>query len=126
VPSPAGGILCLLPLVLNLQFPDLVLPPAVAACHAVLVGTLMFSRIPTFAGKHMRIPHEWIPKFMLLATFVLVIFIIEPWLLVSLAGVVYLASIILSVRRWRQLKAQSMRRKAEAGPELPMDDAAQE
>src|SRR5271170_3354782 len=80
VPAPAGGILCLLPLIISLQFEQGILPPAFAACHMLLVGTLMASRIPTYAGKHIHIRHEVIPQFMIASSFLLVIFIIEPWL----------------------------------------------
>ena len=87
VPSPAGGILCLLPLIVSLQFDQAyALPPAlVTACYLLLVGTLMASRIPTFAGKHIHIKHEYIPQFMIACSFLLVLFIIEPWLLLCAA-----------------------------------------
>lgn len=107
IPSPAGGILCMLPLIIHLQFDDLNFPPALAACHVVLVGLLMASRIPTYAGKHIRIKHEYIPAFMLGGTLLLVVFIIEPWLFLSAISLAYLLSIPFSVRRWRQLKRQS-------------------
>lgn len=110
VPSPAGGLLCLLPLIFSLQFDEgYVLPPTLAAVNVVLVGTLMASRIPTFAGKHIRIRHEYIPQFMIGCSFLLALFIIEPWTFISVLSLVYLVSILFSVRRWRQLKAQSRR-----------------
>jgi CDP-diacylglycerol---serine O-phosphatidyltransferase len=100
VPSPAGGILCLLPIILFLGFDTKV--PAVLAClHVVLVGTLMASRIPTFAGKNIRIQHDYIPMFMIGGTMFLVLFVIEPWLFLTLLSGAYLLSIVFSVRRWR-------------------------
>lgn len=107
VPSPAGGLLCLLPLLISIRFEDFSLPPALTACYVLVVGLLMASRIPTFAGKHIRIKHEYIPAFMLAGTFMLVVFIIEPWPVLSLLGLVYLISIYFSVRRWRRLKGES-------------------
>lgn len=108
VPSPAGGLLVLLPLIISLQFEGgLDLPPALTACHVVLVGSLMISRIPTFSGKRQRIKHETILPFMILCSAVLVFFIIEPWLLLALLSFAYLGSIYFSIRRWRQLKAES-------------------
>lgn len=107
VPSPAGGILCLLPLIISLQTDnDFILPRFLIACHVVIIGTLMASRIPTFAGKHIRIKHEIILPFMITASFLLVIFIIEPWLFIIMLSIGYLASIIVSIHRWRRLKAQ--------------------
>jgi len=106
VPSPAGGILCLLPLVLGLQYPNFHIPPVLIAAHVLLVGTLMASRIPTFAGKHIRIKHEFITPLILACTVLLVLFFIEPWLFLSGISIVYLLSIIFSVRKWRALSRQ--------------------
>jgi len=108
VPSPAGGILCLLPLIIFLQFKrDFILPDMVIIIHMLVVGTLMASRIPTFSGKQIRIKHEWIPQFMIACSFLLVLFIIEPWLFIAGISMVYLLSIIFSVKRWNSLKKTS-------------------
>jgi CDP-diacylglycerol--serine O-phosphatidyltransferase len=108
VPSPAGGIMCLLPLIFGLQTEmEYTLPPLITACHVLLVGTLMASRIPTYAGKHIRIKHEQVPKFMIGCSFLLVFFIIEPWLFLTIISIVYLISIAFSTRRWQVLKARS-------------------
>jgi CDP-diacylglycerol--serine O-phosphatidyltransferase len=113
VPSPAGGILCLLPLVISLQFGhDSDLPPAFTACNMLLVGMLMPSRIPTFSGKKMRIRHETVLPFMLIGGALLVLFIIEPWLALTILDIMYLVSIYFSVRLWRKLKAESAKSKA--------------
>lgn len=108
VPSPAGGILCMLPLIINLQSnSDYRLPASITLVHVIIVGALMASRIPTFAGKHIHIKHEWIPQFMIIFSFLLVLFVIEPWMFISALGVVYLGSIFFSVRRYKRLKATS-------------------
>jgi CDP-diacylglycerol--serine O-phosphatidyltransferase len=108
VPSPAGGILCLLPLIVALQFEGLnMMPPALIACHVVCIGALMVSRIPTFSGKKQRIKHEIILPFMLICSAILVMFIIEPWLTLSIVSIAYLGSIYFSVRLWRKLKSAS-------------------
>lgn len=106
VPSPAGGILCLLPLIATLQFEgDFTMPAFVTALHMLVVGTLMASRIPTFAGKNMRIKHEYILPFMIIASFLLVLFLIEPWLFLVVLSFAYLGSICFSIRSYRALKA---------------------
>lgn len=124
VPSPAGGILCLFPLIISLQSSlEYELPPALTICHVLLVGTLMASRIPTFAGKHIRIKHEWIPQFMIGSSLLLVLFIIEPWLFLTFISMIYMVSIFLSIRSWRALKAQSDKAKAQNGePALESDE----
>jgi len=105
VPSPAGGILCLLPLIISLKFEDnFQIPNFLIIIHVVIVGALMASRIPTFAGKNISIKHEFIPAFMIICSFFLVLFVIEPWLFLSLLGILYLATIPLSIRRYKSLK----------------------
>lgn len=109
VPSPAGGILCLLPLIISLQTDHQFSPtPALVAIHVLIIGTLMASRIPTFAGKNIRIKHEIILPFMIGGSVLLVLFIIEPWLSLIIMSILYLASIFLSIRKWRALKAASI------------------
>ena len=108
VPSPAGGILCLLPLIVNLQSEsNYKLPVLYTITHVVVVGALMASRIPTFSGKNIRIKHELIPKFMIAFSFLLILFVIEPWAFIITLGFVYLFSIFFSVRHYNQLKASS-------------------
>ncbi len=101
VPSPAGGILCLLPLIISLGFDDFTLHPAICVMHVLVVGMLMASRIPTFAGKNIRIKHDYIPGFMIVCSFFLVLFVIEPWLFLTMLSAAYLVSIVFSVRQWR-------------------------
>ncbi|MDX2112227.1 MAG: CDP-diacylglycerol--serine O-phosphatidyltransferase [Alphaproteobacteria bacterium] len=101
VPSPAGGILCLLPLIASLQL-QTSLPAWLLVLHLVIVGTLMASRIPTFSGKKIRIRHELIPPFMIAASLLLALFIIEPWWCLILVGTAYLATIPLSIKAWKK------------------------
>jgi len=104
IPSPAGGILCLLPIIITLQMEGgITIPPAVVALHMVLVGALMASRIPTFAGKNFRIKHDYILPLMIGAGLLIVMLIIEPWLMISLLSLVYIVSIYFSVRRYKKL-----------------------
>lgn len=109
VPSPAGGMLCLLPLIISLQLDHEWMPPkALIALHVVIIGALMASRIPTFSGKNIHLKHEQIAGFMLVCSLFLVMFIIEPWLFMAIMSFVYIASIFFSIRRWRVLKAANL------------------
>lgn len=113
VPSPAGGILCLMPLIFSMQISQGTSLPAIAvAIHVVIIGMLMASRIPTFSGKTINIRHEYIPQFMIACSILLVLFIIEPWLFLTGVSVVYILSIGFSVLRWRKLKARSVANRA--------------
>lgn len=104
VPSPAGAILCMLPMIFFLQSDNMLdIKPAIVAVHVVMVGALMASRIPTFAGKNLRLPHDHILPFMIGASLLLVLVVIEPWLMISLISVVYVISIYFSLRRYRKL-----------------------
>ncbi|NBO19285.1 MAG: phosphatidylcholine/phosphatidylserine synthase [Proteobacteria bacterium] len=103
VPSPAGGILCLLPLIIHLGFDEFTIPAKLSCLHVLLVGTLMASRIPTYAGKNIRIKHELIPPFMIACSFLLVLFVIEPWLFLTGLSGAYLLSIYFSTRRHSRL-----------------------
>jgi CDP-diacylglycerol---serine O-phosphatidyltransferase len=109
VPSPAGGILCLLPLIMNLYSEgDFRLPVYLTLFHVLIVGAMMASRIPTFSGKQIHIKHENIPLFMILSGLALALFIIEPWLFICVLGVVYLISIFFSIRHYKKLKKASL------------------
>jgi len=125
VPAPAGGILCLLPLIISLQFggAQAVIPTLLCVVHVVVVGALMASRIPTFAGKHLHIRHEQILPFMVIGSLGLVLFIIQPWLFLSLLSLGYLVSIYFSIRHWRTLKTQSAiwHREQEGAPAFQSD-----
>ena len=115
VPAPAGGMLCLLPLLVSLQSEQsIVMPDTLIIAHVALVGTLMASRIPTFSGKQWKIGHEWIPHFMIACSFLLVLFITEPWLFIVVLSFVYLGSIYFSWRRWNAFKAAA--HASRAGP----------
>ncbi len=105
VPSPAGGILCLLPLIISLETDgDLVIPVYITLIYAIIVGALMASRIPTFSGKNIRIRHERIAVFMVLFTVMMVLFVIEPWKFILFLGFSYLISIFFSIKSYNRLK----------------------
>jgi len=104
VPSPAGGILCLLPLMatLHLDMP-VEIPPLLIVLYMLVIGGLMASRIPTFAAKHIHIKPELILPVTVLCVLLLALFFIEPWGTVCGLGVVYLCTIPFSYLRWRRL-----------------------
>jgi CDP-diacylglycerol--serine O-phosphatidyltransferase len=101
VPSPAGGILCLLPLILSLQI-HAQPPHFLIMAHMIIVATLMASRIPTFSGKKIRIKTEYIPPFMIVGSLLLALFIIEPWWFLVVISIAYICTIPLSVKSWKK------------------------
>src|SRR6202050_1473654 len=114
-PAPAGAITVLLPIYLAfLGWPQ---PPAIlTALYTLLIAFLMVSRLPVFSGKtwRMRVPPE-----MVLPVFVAVIFFIAlligyPWHILSAGSVLYLLSLPLG---WKSYRDQA--RKAAAPTATP-------
>src|ERR1700738_508926 len=102
VPAPAAAVIVLLPV--YLAFLGLPHPPAMlTAFYTLLIGFLMVSRLPVFSGKtvRMRVPPE-----MVLPVFVSVIFFIAlligyPWHILSTCTVLYLLSLPLGWKSYR-------------------------
>src|SRR5580700_1401382 len=105
VPAPAGAITVLLPI--YLAFLGVPKPPAMlTAFYTLLIAFLMVSRLPVFSGKtwRMRVPPE-----MVLPVFVSVIFFIAlligyPWHILSAGSILYLLSLPLGWKSYRDQK----------------------
>lgn len=105
VPSPAGAMLALLPLILSFNGIHLFgSERSFAAIHLAFVAMLMASRIPTFAAKNIRITHDWILPLMLVAGLTVALFIIEPWLTLAGGCIIYLCAMPLSAAHYYKLK----------------------
>jgi CDP-diacylglycerol--serine O-phosphatidyltransferase len=102
VPAPAGAILVLLPV--YLAFLGLPRSPAIlTALFTLLIAFLMVSRLPVFSGKTVRLR---VPPEMVLPVFVSVIFFIAlligyPWHILSACTVMYLLSLPLGWKSYR-------------------------
>jgi CDP-diacylglycerol--serine O-phosphatidyltransferase len=102
VPAPAGAITVLLPI--YFAFLGTPKPPAVlTALYTLLIGFLMVSRLPVFSGKTIRLR---VPPEMVLPVFVSVIFFIAlligyPWHILSALTVLYLLSLPLGWKSYR-------------------------
>jgi CDP-diacylglycerol--serine O-phosphatidyltransferase len=102
VPAPAGAITVMLPI--YVAFLGLSKPPAtLTALYTLLIAFLMVSRLPVFSGKtvRMRVPPE-----MVLPVFVSVIFFIAlligyPWHILSASSALYLLSLPLGWKSYR-------------------------
>lgn len=106
IPSPAGAILVLVPLMIAVEMNDYdAISPWFVALHVVFVAIMMVSRIPTFAAKNVRISPDYLIPVMVWCAFVVVALIIEPWKSLVVLGVVYVCSIPFSIRHFRKLKA---------------------
>jgi CDP-diacylglycerol--serine O-phosphatidyltransferase len=117
VPAPAGAITVLLPV--YLAFLGLPKPPStLTALYTLLIAFLMVSRLPVFSGKtiRMRVPPE-----MVLPVFVSVIFFIAlligyPWHILSAGSALYMLSLPLGWKSYRdQARAVAASTAAAAG-----------
>jgi CDP-diacylglycerol---serine O-phosphatidyltransferase len=118
VPAPAGAVTALLPI--YLAFLGIAKPPAtLTAAYTLLIAFLMVSRLPVFSGKQVRMR---VPPEMVLPVFVSVIFFIAiligyPWHILSIGSVLYLASLPLG---WKSYKEQE---RAAAAAQAPAPEA---
>ena len=105
VPAPAGAVTALLPV--YLAFLGVwKMPAMLTAFYTLLIAFLMVSRLPVFSGKtvRMRVPPE-----MVLPVFVCVIFFIAlligyPWHILSAGSMLYLLSLPLGWKSYRDHK----------------------
>lgn len=102
VPSPAGAILVMLPMVVSFVFSDLPLtPPALVAAHISLVGLLMISRIPTYSFKNLSIDRRN-AKFFLLGTIILVAALLTYlWATLAVMTFAYIGGLVWAFRSTR-------------------------
>jgi CDP-diacylglycerol---serine O-phosphatidyltransferase len=120
VPAPAGAFLALLPLVGTIQFGEGFFDrPSLNAAVMVGVAALMVSRIPTFSTKKLKLTPSMTLPILLLAVLLAAALASEPFVTYLIAGVLYIASIPVSV--WSQAKARrSVVDHPMAAPALPV------
>jgi CDP-diacylglycerol---serine O-phosphatidyltransferase len=105
MPAPAGAIVVLLPIYLNLSALGMPNEPRFAPfeiAYVLVIAFLMASRIPHFSGKGIgRVPRDWVIVVLFgVAAALLLIATFPMEMLVGLA-VLYLGLIPLSIRRYR-------------------------
>ncbi|USO01384.1 MAG: phosphatidylcholine/phosphatidylserine synthase [Alphaproteobacteria bacterium] len=108
VPAPMGALMALLPyfcaLALELT-PDHV-PLVILVITVVGSGILMISHIPTYTSKNISMPREKLPLILIASGLTLAALFTAPWRVLSIAGIVYAASIGVTGYKYRR----SMRR----------------
>ncbi len=102
VPAPAGAGLALLPLMLVLAFgTDVQWPPMVIAFWLLMAGGLMVSRMPTLSLKGLRVAPVWVAPIMMAAVLLIAGIATHPWFTLSLASMLYFASLPLGWINYR-------------------------
>ena len=115
VPSPGGAGIAILPLIAWLHAGNEVFQsPVVVGAFLLMSSIMMVSQVPVFSGKRLRLKPQWvIPMMSVLGAFAAFL-VTDPWLTLSLVGVVYILFIPISFWSFRRLK-----RSAEATPPAP-------
>ena len=126
VPAPAGAIAVLLPI--YLAFLGLPKPPAaVTAVYTFAIGCLMVSRLPVFSGKtvRMRVPPEMVLPVFVSVVFFIALLIGYPWYILSACTVIYLLSLPVGWKSYRdhQRKAEAQAAAAPS-PAVPTEPAS--
>ncbi|MDR3462689.1 MAG: phosphatidylcholine/phosphatidylserine synthase [Beijerinckiaceae bacterium] len=106
MPAPAGAIVGLLPLYLQLstEIPaGFKLPVGVEIGYVILVAFLMASRVPHFSGKKIgRIPREYVIVVLFAVAALLVLIATFPLEVMVAISLVYLASVPFAIRRFQR------------------------
>lgn len=123
VPAPAGALLSLYPLVLSFLFgDDFFRTPGFAGVMLLLVGGLMVSRFPTFSFKKARIPQAYVLPLMLGVGALIALLVSAPWAMLSVVGLLYLASFPLSLKSWRKWRERSQAEENDEETLIPADE----
>lgn len=125
MPAPAGALLALLPLYLNLSELHVPSGRALAPVHIaflLFVAFLMASRIPHFSGKKIgRIPREYVVFVLFGVAAVVVLLATYPMEMLAGLCLLYLAMIPLAVRRHNgYMAADEAARSRAAEPDAAM------
>jgi CDP-diacylglycerol---serine O-phosphatidyltransferase len=113
VPAPAGAIVVLLPIYINL-LGQLKFAPTLVLIYTLAIAFLMVSRLPVFSGKRVgkRVPPEMVLPMFVLAVAFFALLIAYPWWVLSIGTVCYLASLPFGWFSYREYE----RRHAAAPP----------
>lgn len=108
IPAPVGGVMAILPVVMNLEWKELELHnhPTIVGFYMVLVAFAMASRIPTFSIKKLTIAHEKVSFLLAIIALVIACLIIKPWATISILAALYLLSIPVSIFKHHQFSHQ--------------------
>ena len=124
VPAPAGALVVLLPIYVNLLGAPKV-PVIVTLVFTLAVAFLMVSRLPVFSGKRVgkRVPPEMVlPVFVVVVLF-FALLIAYPWQVLTIGTILYLASLPFGWLSYRDYERKHAETAVEAGeasePQMP-------
>jgi CDP-diacylglycerol--serine O-phosphatidyltransferase len=113
-PAPAGAGLVMVPMFLSFEWGDwLFRSPYLNALTVTGIALLMVSKVPTVSLKRIRVPHHLVVPTLLAFGVATAFLTTEPWLTLTVVGIVYVSSIPLTIRSYYRLKRAALARKAE-------------
>lgn len=107
VPAPGGAGLAILPMILSFAFGHEIFRSwGLNAAMLLGIALLMVSAVPTVSFKRVRVKPQWALPTLLLLVMMIAFLVAEPWMALSVMGVVYIAfipvTIVLSRRQQRR------------------------
>jgi CDP-diacylglycerol--serine O-phosphatidyltransferase len=93
--------------------------PYLSAVVVTGIALLMISKVPTVSLKRIRIPHHMVVPTLLGFGVATAFLTSEPWLTLTVVGIVYTSSIPFTVRSYFRLKRAYLARQAETAKPPP-------
>ena len=109
VPAPAGAVIALLPVYLLLIGVERTEGFAwLATGFTLLCGFFMVSNIPSFSGKNVttKVRRDFVLPVMIFAVLMAAFLFTYPWIILTLIGLLYLASLPFSIRNYNRYLAK--------------------
>lgn len=105
IPSPAGAVLVMLPMVISFALSDIPqAPSAFVALYICLIGLLMISRIPTYSFKNVTIDRANAKYFLLAAAVLAAALLIYLWVTLTVLSLAYIGCLFWGYRTSRKPK----------------------
>src|SRR6266481_9209886 len=113
-PAPAGAGLVMIPMFLSFEWGDwLFRSPYLSAVTITGIALLMVSKVPTVSLKRIRVPHHMVVPTLLAFVVATAFLTTEPWLTLTVVGIVYVGSIPLTIRSYYRLRRAAEARQTE-------------
>jgi CDP-diacylglycerol--serine O-phosphatidyltransferase len=124
VPAPAGAIVVLLPIYVNLLGMPKV-AATVTLLYTLAVAFLMVSQLPVFSGKRVgkRVPPEMVLPLFVMVVLFFALLIAYPWWVLTIGTVCFLASLPLGWFSYREHQRKDEMAAATAAAERPASDS---
>jgi CDP-diacylglycerol--serine O-phosphatidyltransferase len=105
VPAPAGAVIVMLPIYLELMgVPHTAASPVLALVYVVAVALLLVSWIPTWSGKGIsgRVPREHVLLILICVVFFAALLVSYPWEVLSAGSLLYVCCIPVAYFQYKK------------------------